>query len=66
MRELFVCCCVVRTGACEFVVVVWMWVAVGVVMVGSALSNDGVVSGHGFFMLVWIERNCELPCVLCR
>ncbi len=56
----------VRTGACEFVVVVWMWVAVGVVMVGSALSNDGVVSGLGFFMLVWIERNCELPCVLCR
>ncbi len=63
MRELFVCCCVVRTGACEFVVVVW--VAVGVVMGGGALSIDSVVSGLGFFMLVWIERSCELPCALC-
>ena len=38
----------------------------GVVMVGRALSSDGVVLGLGFFVLVWIKISCVLPCVLCR
>ncbi len=47
----------VRVGACEFMVDVW--VAVGVVMGRGALSFASVVTGLGFFMLVWIKRSCE-------